>query len=137
MARGFTKKSVRKVAESEGFRQVAETAGFVKYSHEQRDGGCCVEVFLGSRSIQITMDKVWQGRKDSIILRSVERGNLLKIFRNPGAKIRYRKSNPYYVAYRLNNAESRRFFMSANSPIGKTIIFYEYYNDYTSGREFE
>ena len=132
MARGFTKKSVREVAESEGFRQVAETAGSVKYSHEQRDGGCCVEVFLGSRSIQITMDRVWQDRKDSIILRSVESGSLLKIFRNPGAKIRYRKSNPYFVSYRLKNAESRRFFMSANSPIGKILVFFILNRDFPS-----
>lgn len=101
--------------------QVAETAASLKFSHEQRDGGCSVEVFLAHRSAQVTMDAVRDGRHDSVILRDVKKSKLVKLFRNPGARMVYRWPNPYYVSFNLTRPDARRFFMSAGAPVDGTL----------------
>jgi hypothetical protein len=121
MERGLDRLAVRAVAEGEGFRQVAEGAASVTYRHEQRHGGCRVEVFLSNRSVMVTMDQVWDGRQDSIILRGVRTAELLSIFRDPGTKIVRRKPNPFFVLYKINNPGARRFFRSADAPIDGTL----------------
>jgi hypothetical protein len=45
------------------------------------------------------MDRVWDGRRDRIILHGVRTAELLNIFRNPGTKIVHRKPNPFFVVY--------------------------------------
>ena len=101
--------------------QVAETAVSLKFAHEQRDGGCSVEVFLGHRSVQVTMDLVRDGRLDSVILRDVKRSSLVKLFRNPGARMVHRRPNPYFVTFNLTRTKARRFFMSAGAPVDGTL----------------
>jgi len=112
---------VLEVAESEGFRQVGRTDASVKYVHEQRDGGCSIEVYLDHRSVKITLDHVADGRYDSVILKNVKTSQLLMLFRKPTARMVYRQPNPYYVLYDFHNSKSRQFFRSSYVPIDGTL----------------
>ena len=114
-------KAVQEASEAEGFTKVEETPQSVRYSHEQRDGGCSVEVFPASCSVRITMAMESVDRLQTIILRSVRGSDLVKLFRNPGAKIVRRMPNPFFLIYRLTDAESRRFFRSSDAPIDGTL----------------
>ena len=76
----------------------------MKYNHEQRDGGCSIEVYLDHRSVKITLDNANDGRYDSVILKNVKTSQLLMLFRKPTARMVYRQPNPFYVLY--NNMPS-------------------------------
>ena len=54
----------------------------VKYSHEQRDGGCSIEVYLHHRSVKITMNNAKY--YNSVILKNVKTSQLLMLFRKQG-----------------------------------------------------
>ena len=63
----------------------------VKYNHEQRDGGCSIEVYLDHRSVKITLDNATEGRHDSTILKNVKASQLLMLFRKPVARLVFRQ----------------------------------------------
>ena len=109
------------LAEAEGFRQVERRDASVKYNHEQRDGGCSIEVYLDHRSVKITLDNAIEGRYDSTILKNVKTSQLLMLFRKPAARLVYRQPNPFYVHHNFHHSESRRFFRSVYAPIDGTL----------------
>jgi len=112
---------VREVAESEGFRQVERRDASVKYNHEQRDGGCSIEVYLDHRSVKITLDNATDGRYDSVILKNVKTSKLLMLFRKPTSRMVYRQPNPFFVLHNFHRSKSRQFFRSNYAPIDGTL----------------
>ena len=91
------------------------------YNHEQRDGGCSIEVYLDHRSVKITLDNAIEGRHDSTILKNVKTSQLLMLFRKPAARLVYRQPNPFYVHHNFHHSGSRRFFRSVDAPIDGTL----------------
>ena len=91
----------------------------VKYSHEQRDGGCSIEVYLHHRSVKITMNNAKY--YNSVIIKNVKTSQLLMLFRKPLAKMVSRQPNPFFVLYNFSQSNSRRFFNSIAAPIDGTL----------------
>ena len=99
--------------------QVGKLEASVKYSHEQRDGGCSIEVYLHHRSVKITMNNAKY--YNSVIIKNVKTSQLLMLFRKPLAKMVSRQPNPFFVLYNFSQSNSRRFFNSIAAPIDGTL----------------
>ena len=93
----------------------------MKYNHEQRDGGCSIEVYLDHRSVKITLDNANDGRYDSVILKNVKTSQLLMLFRKPTGSMVYRQPNPFFVFHNFHRSKSRQFFRSIYAPIDGTL----------------